>query len=92
LEEEFAKQSLQSVEQVKRATDHLGLSDIKLDEGLRELFKVRNQVVHEMDMDIAHPSRKRRPRKRAQMVKYAEVALKVANEPVERCDAMLAGS
>jgi hypothetical protein len=90
--DEFTGRSLQSLEQLRQAAAYLGLSDITFpDADLKELFKVRNEIVHEMDMDIAHPSRRRRPRKRADMVKYAEVAVRVANELVKRCDAMLAG-
>lgn len=90
--DEVTGRSLQSLEQLKQAAAYLGLSDIKVeDDDLKQLFKVRNEIVHEMDMDITHPSRRRRPRRRSEMVEYAELALKTANKLVEECDAMLAG-
>jgi hypothetical protein len=74
--------SLQSVEQLSKVaaafnTDVSGLFDMAQ---LREAFRVRNQIVHEMDIDHAaeprtFPALPRRPRRREDMERLTAVVL-----------------
>jgi hypothetical protein len=85
--EEQRGRSLQSAEELRRAARFLGVVDFPLpDRELKDLFRVRNQIVHEMDVDLENPHRKRRPRRRKEMVKYAETALRVGEALIKECD------
>jgi phage FluMu protein gp41 len=88
--EELRGRSLQSVEELRRAARFLGVVNFPLPEReLKDLFRVRNQIVHEMDVDLENPHRRRRPRRREEMVKYAETALRVGAELIKECDQVM---
>ncbi len=87
---EYSSRSLQSYEELERLLRFLGIIDLSLDkEALRRAFDTRNRVVHEMDMDLDHPTRKRKPRKRDEMVTQAKVLLETAINIVNRIDTVL---
>ena len=87
--DELRGRSLQSTEELRRAVRFLGVAKFQLPEELRDLFVARNQIVHEMDMDLGNPHRRRRPRRREEMVKYAETALRVGEALIKECDQVL---
>lgn len=91
LRQELMQESMQSYEQLRRIVRHFGLDDTFLrsqEVELRSAFKVRNEVVHEMDMQ-ADAGRVRRPRRRREMVEKASVLLKVAGVIVNGADQVL---
>uniref|UniRef100_A0A832I8Y8 RiboL-PSP-HEPN domain-containing protein n=1 Tax=Eiseniibacteriota bacterium TaxID=2212470 RepID=A0A832I8Y8_UNCEI len=74
--------SLQSTEQVKGMAEALGLDfrNIPVEEKhLLETFKVRNQIVHEMDADPAGKTRKRVSRQRETMREHINRLLHLAD-------------
>jgi len=71
-------ESMQSREQVLRAAAHFGIAskDIASDPGeLTKVFGIRNQIGHEMDVDLTALNRKRRSRRRNDMVKATKALL-----------------
>ena len=92
-------QSLQSVEEIDRVRQYLGVSDDFLRpirDSLREALSVRNQVVHEMDAMSGVRGKpgfkKRRQRKKDEMTNYAQVLLQVGAELIKQVDSVLSGS
>jgi hypothetical protein len=82
LVDELTSRSLQSTEELLKA----GASfDIPSDEiardprRLTDIFRARNQIAHEMDVDFTRPNRSRRPRARQGMVTYTNEIFRVAN-------------
>jgi hypothetical protein len=78
---QLTSDSLQSKDQLLRADAFFAIpaSDITSSLGeLQKIFIVRNQIAHEMDIDLTQSNRKRRPRKRDEMAKYASQILEVA--------------
>lgn len=76
--EYLTRASLQSVEELTRVIDALGLDAVKkgLDfKELRRIFRVRNEIAHEMDIDLQGDRRKRQRRQKKQMVNDAEELL-----------------
>lgn len=70
--------SLQSAEQVLSAVAALGLDHQKMGfsiQDLKVIFKVRNQIIHELDIDLGGERRKRNIRGRDDMVGYADTLL-----------------
>lgn len=56
---------------------------------LQELFSVRNEISHEMDIDLDQPNRNRRPRSLRKMVSYTNEVFKVAGNFLSEVDARL---
>lgn len=79
--------SLQSADQLLRACSAVG-ADSKTCVGdiadVKKIFAARNQMVHELDMNLDHPIRKRRVRTQADMKRYAERLLAISRAIV--CD------
>ena len=81
-ESELTSQSLQSKDQVLRAASFFDIpsnaltSDIRL---LDRIFQARNQISHEMDVDLNQPNRNRRPRRKNAMISHTETILQLAN-------------
>lgn len=72
--------SLQSVAELTKVGNALGVTDVAVPSDLQDIFKIRNQIIHELDIDFNHRSRNRRPRSRPQMVHNANVILKVSED------------
>jgi hypothetical protein len=78
---ELTGDSLQSVDQLLKAGAALGidtkplLGDLK---SLKSIFSVRNQIIHELDMNLGSSNRKRRVRGQADMKGYAERLLSIS--------------
>ncbi len=73
--------SLQSGDQLLKVCAALG-ADEKVCVGdfaqIKSIFSVRNQMIHELDMNLRHPVRKRNVRKQADMKGYAERLLAIS--------------
>lgn len=73
--------SLQSSEEVMRVGSYFDVPSHELVADPRELqkiFNVRNQIVHEMDVDYGQVNRNRRPRTKASMTSYTNEIFAVA--------------
>jgi len=73
--------SLQSTEELLKAGAAFDIPSIEITtdpRGLTEVFRVRNQIVHEMDVDFAVPNRNRTPRAKQVMVDHANTIFGVA--------------
>ena len=92
LVDELVSQSLQSKETLLRAASYFDIpsTDITANLGyLEEIFRARNQIAHEMDVDFDQPNRNRRPRRRRQMIDYTNELLRIANVVLVRIDLIL---
>lgn len=73
--------SLQSADQVFKTAAALGVSlpDPKIVRGsLTEAFRVRNKIIHELDINFDHPNRNREGRRRDDVIRHANVLLEMA--------------
>lgn len=81
--------SLQSADQLMKTCSALG-ADPKACIGdvteVRKIFAARNQMIHELDMNLDHPIRKRRVRTQADMKGYAERLLVISRAIVSDVD------
>jgi len=94
--EEYIKEltggSLQSAEELVRTASALGIqpqglgADIKI---LREVFGVRNKIIHELDMNLEGDRRKRNLRKQKDMIRFANVLLQLAENLRDEVDKRL---
>lgn len=78
---ELTGDSLQSVDQLFRVCAALGAnqkSTVGDAKELKQVFVARNEIVHEFDMNLAHPTRKRTVRKQDDMQTYTERLLGVS--------------
>ena len=79
---ELTSQSLQSKDQVLRAASFFDIPSNALTPDIRlldRIFQSRNQVSHEMDVDLNQPNRNRRPRRKEAMISHTETILQLAN-------------
>lgn len=75
---ELTGDSLQSVEQLLKVVAAFGLDEkvLKIDpKALRPIFVIRNQIIHDMDMDLGAPKRKRNLRALDDMCLYTDSIL-----------------
>lgn len=82
--------SLQSGEQLLKACAALGANDKTCLGDIAEIktiFSARNQMIHELDMNLDHPIRKRRVRTQSDMKRYAERLLAISFEIIKDVDA-----
>jgi hypothetical protein len=94
LVEDLTKSSMQSVEELKRVSRHLGVAKsqplLTAIQGCRGPLKVRNRIAHDMDVNITKgKSRNRRSRKREDMVKATNCLLVTADRLIEAVDQQL---
>jgi len=76
---ELTGDSLQSADQIMKAAAALGVDTAaaKLNpKELRDIFLIRNKIIHELDIDLDGSRRKRNQRKQDDMVKYCDTLLK----------------
>jgi RiboL-PSP-HEPN len=79
---ELTANSLQSAEELFRVGSYFNIAskDLTSDiDGLKTIFRVRNQISHEMDINFNQPNRSRYPRKRDEMISYTNELFKVSN-------------
>jgi hypothetical protein len=89
---ELTGESLQSVEEILRTAAALGLDHkvLELDiPKLKEIFGIRNRIIHELDIDLDAPKRKRRVRAQADLLDNSDQILSVTRAVLEALDAKL---
>lgn len=89
--DELIKSSMQSVQQLLGACSALGIDDRDLLRDIRDLqeaFKMRNSIIHEMDVNLDARNRNRTSRTRALMVRESNKVLNVARRLVEAVDSV----
>jgi len=89
---DLTSDSLQSAEQLLKvaATFNIPSPKISTDiKRLKEIFAVRNQIGHEMDIDFSQTNRSRRPRAKDKMVKFASELLVIAGSFLAEVDSKL---
>lgn len=89
---ELTGDSLQSAEEVLRATAALGLDNRSLGldvPRLKETFAIRNKIIHELDIDLAAKKRKRKVRGQADLLDTADFMLATIAKLLETLDKIL---
>ncbi|OJU33966.1 MAG: hypothetical protein BGN99_28110 [Alphaproteobacteria bacterium 65-37] len=90
---DITSESLQSAEQIFRVAAAFDIAtsvicpDIK---AFKDVFKVRNQIIHEMDVAFDQSNRTRRPRKHADMVSFTNTLFDVSARFLSAADQKLA--
>jgi hypothetical protein len=94
--EEYIKEltgdSLQSAEEVLRAMAALGFDRKEIDievVRLKDIFGIRNRIIHELDIDLDAPKRKRRVRGQTDLLDNSDFVLSVAKKILEGLDRKL---
>ena len=91
--EDLTSRSLQSKEQIFRTASYFDLPSKNLTADatqLEKIFAARNEMSHEMDVDLAQRNRNRRPRRKKQMIEYTSIILQLADNILEEVDKKLA--
>ena len=89
---ELTGESLQSAEEIVRTTTALGLDhkELALDiPRLKDIFTIRNKIIHELDIDLEAKKRKRRVRSQADLLENSDFILSVSKVIVEGMDKKL---
>lgn len=89
---ELTSSSLQSSDQLFRVASFFNIPTNQLTtdpKGLGEVFNVRNEISHEMDIDFSQPNRNRRPRSQDTMIAHANTLFSVGRAFLERVDEKL---
>ncbi len=79
---ELTSASLQSSEQLFKVASYFDVATNRICANqalLTEVFRVRNEIAHEMDVDFAQPNRSRRPRPQERMIAYANELFSVGS-------------
>jgi hypothetical protein len=90
---DLTSRSLQSTEEILKAAAAFDIKSSALvtdPRKLTEVFGVRNQIAHEMDVDFTRQNRSRRPRARKLMVSHTNAIFQVADAFLSNVDAKLA--
>jgi hypothetical protein len=91
---ELTSESLQSADELFRVASYFNIAskDLAPDpRELRRIFKIRNEIAHEMDIDFTQPNRNRHPRARDNMIDDVNVIFNVAKAFLEKTDQKLVG-
>lgn len=89
---ELTGDSLQSVDEVLRTVSALGLDakSLHLDiKRLKGIFDIRNKVIHELDIDLNAPKRKRKVRSQADLLDNSDHMLETIKKLLEALDQTL---
>lgn len=89
---DLTSDSLQSAEQLLKVAAYFNIPSGRISKNiglLREIFSVRNQIGHEMDIDFSQMNRSRRPRAKEKMVKFAAELLGIAATFLSEVDSKL---
>jgi len=89
---ELTGDSLQSAEEILRTMTALGLDNKSLGlniECLKEIFSIRNKIIHELDLDLNAPKRKRRVRSQADLLDNSDQMLETIKKILEALDKTL---
>jgi hypothetical protein len=85
--EEITGDSLQSVEQLEKASRFLGVNVGA--PALKPAFEARNQLIHDMDATLGTTGKKRRQRKKKEMWAFAKTLLGTGSELLRKVDEQL---
>lgn len=86
---DLISQSLQSKDQVLRVASYFDIPSAALATDLallERIFRARNEIVHEMDVDFAQTNRNRRPRRKTVMIRHTAEILRLANAFLSEVD------
>lgn len=89
---ELTGDSLQSVDEILRTTAALGLDNksLGLDVArLKDIFVIRNKIIHELDLDLGAPKRKRKVRSQADLLDNSDFMLGTIKKLLEALDKSL---
>lgn len=87
----IAGDSLQSFGKLQEVLKCLGVADLHLNKNaIDAAFEARNRIIHEMDMNLSHPTRKRTTHKRDVVIAQAKLLLKIASDIMVKVDVTLA--
>lgn len=81
LVDDLTSRSLQSTEELLKAGAAFDIASNEVTNDprrLADIFRARNQIAHEMDVDFTRPNRSRRPRARGVMVGHTNEIFRVA--------------
>jgi len=82
--------SLQSAPELMRTVQALGLSKTKVDAGrFKAIFAVRNEIIHELDINLDDERRRRNLRRREQMMKDTNALLEIGEQVLREVDEIL---
>lgn len=84
--------SLQSKDELLKAASFFDIPSLEFTSDfnlLKNIFNARNQIAHEMDIDFDQPTRNRRSRRRADMVKYTNEVFRIAEVFLKKVDSKL---
>ncbi|HEX2294153.1 MAG TPA: hypothetical protein VHN37_02465 [Actinomycetota bacterium] len=87
--------SLQSYEELVKVASHFDIPSREIVDdvdSLRSVFAARNQIIHEMDVDLAQVNRNRRPRKKKDMVGATNSIFAVSQKLLNAVDARIGAS
>ena len=90
---DLTARSLQSKAQILRAGSFFDLPSRELVDDMDlfdAIFRTRNQIAHEMDIDFEQPRRNRAPRPKREMVDFTEAILACGGKFLAGVDAKLA--
>ena len=82
LKDSICSSSLQSKDQLLKVMSNFNIPTIEITNDfskLEEIFKIRNQIAHEMDVDFNQPNRSLRPRQKQMMIDYTNEIFRIAN-------------
>lgn len=89
---ELTGESLQSADEILRTTAALGLDNKALTPDiprLKEIFQIRNKIIHELDIDLNAQKRKRKVRSQTDLLDNADFMLKTIKKLLEALDKAL---
>jgi hypothetical protein len=83
--------SLQSATELARTAGALALTKVRIDvDRFKEIFDLRNKIIHELDINLDGDRRKRHVRSRKSMMKHANALLEVGEQVLREVDERLA--
>ena len=91
--EDLTSGSLQSTNELHKMCEIFGIASpdmAKQIQALAPVFKARNMIIHEMDMDFSATNRNRRSRRREPMVAWTNNLLEAAERIVDDVDTRIA--
>jgi hypothetical protein len=88
---ELTGASLQSPSELAKAVQALGLANVKIDvPRFREIFDLRNKIIHELDINLDGDRRKRNVRGRDPMMTHTNALLEIGEKILGAVDKQLA--
>lgn len=82
--------SLQSAPELMRTVQALGLSKTRVDPArFKAIFSVRNEIIHELDINLEDERRKRNLRRREQMMTDTNALLEIGEQVLAEVDEIL---